>query len=285
MKFAILTDTHFVPSGIRLYGLDPAPRLRVAVDTINAAHPDIAFVIISGDLAHWGETVAYESLRTEISRFNAPVILMMGNHDKRAPFRAQFPGADRDDAGFVQAVHRFEAATVITLDTLNEDAPDHAGLLCEARLAFLEDALRSAPADRPVLLFQHHPPFDTGLRYMDGIKLANGDDEWAVFERTRKPDQMFMGHVHRPIAGTWRGVPFHIQRALIHQVAFDLDSEGHIPGSHEPPDYGFVHLDRGNVIIHQCPFLYDGPRFSLHDPAAQRAQSIGELRAAIGETA
>lgn len=268
MKFVILTDTHFVPRGRKIYGLDPAERLIAAVDRINRDHPDIAFVIVTGDLAHWGEDGAYENLASVLSGLNAPTILLVGNHDKRDPFGRHFPGVARDRSGFVQAVHAFDAATVVTLDTLNEAAPDHAGLLCEARLAFLEHALASAPADRPLLLFQHHPPFDTGLRYMDGIKLANPEAEWDVIARTRKPDYLFMGHLHRPIAGLWRGIPFHIQRALAHQVAFDLVTADHIPGSHEPPDYSHVTVSAGQVVIHQCSFLYDGPTFSLQDRAA-----------------
>jgi 3',5'-cyclic-AMP phosphodiesterase len=277
MKFVILTDTHFVPAGRRLYGLDPAARLAIAVDRINAAHRDIAFVMVTGDLAHWGEQGAYESLAAQLGRLNAPVILMLGNHDKRDAFRAVFPQADRDDHGFVQSMRVTDAATIVTLDTLNEDTPDHAGLLCSARLNFLENALASAPSDRPLLLFQHHPPFDSGLRYMDTIKLANGDAEWAVIARTRKPDYLFMGHLHRPIAGSWRGIPFHIQRALTHQVAFDFEVEDHIPGSHEAPDYAFVTVVGNDVVIHQCSFLYDGPRFSLQDAEAQAAQSMEEL--------
>lgn len=277
MKFVVLTDTHFVPRGTKLYGLDPAERLTIAVEKINATHPDISFVILTGDLAHWGEAAAYASLADVLAGLNAPTILMMGNHDKREPFRMQFPGADRDAHGFVQGVHAFDGVTIVTLDTLNEDTPDHAGLLCAHRLGFLAEALASAPADRPLLLFQHHPPFDSGLRYMDTIKLANGEAEWDVIARTRRPDHLFMGHLHRPIAGTWRGIPFHIQRALTHQVAFDFETEGHIPGSHESPDYALVNVEHGNVVIHQCSFLYGGPSFSLHDRNAQSAQSPEEL--------
>jgi len=277
MKFVILSDTHFVPAGRKLYGLDPAARLAIAVDKINATHRDIAFVIVTGDLAHWGEQGAYESLAAQLGRLDAPVITMLGNHDKRDAFRAVFPQADRDDHGFVQSVRVMDAATIVTLDTLNEDTPDHAGILCDARLTFLEETLASAPTDRPLLLFQHHPPFDSGLRYMDTIKLANGEAEWDVIARTRKPDYLFMGHLHRPIAGSWRGIPFHIQRALTHQVAFDFEAESHIPGSHEAPDYAFVTVADGDVIVHQCPFLYDGPRFSLHDAEAQAAQSMEDL--------
>ena len=112
---------------------------------------------------------------------------------------------------------------------------------------------------------------------MDTIKLANGEAEWDVIARTRKPDYMFMGHLHRPIAGTWRGIPFHIQRALTHQVAFDFETEGYIPGTHETPDYSQVTVEDGNLVVHQCSFLYDGPAFSLHDAKALLSQSPREL--------
>jgi hypothetical protein len=103
---------------------------------------------------------------------------------------------------------------------------------------------------------------------MDTIRLANPEAEWEVIARTRRPDYLFMGHLHRPIAGLWKGIPFHIQRALAHQVAFDLETEGHIPGSHEAPDYSHVTVTGGQIVIHQCSFLYAGPRFSLHDKTA-----------------
>ena len=89
MKFVILTDTHFVPRGRKLYGLDPAERLAVAVETINATHRDISFVIVTGDLAHWGEQAAYASLAGVLGALDAPTVLMMGNHDKREAFPGQ----------------------------------------------------------------------------------------------------------------------------------------------------------------------------------------------------
>ncbi|ABE40378.1 metallophosphoesterase [Rhodopseudomonas palustris BisB5] len=268
MKFVVLTDTHFVAAGRRIYGLDPAERLRAAIACINRDHPEIALVIVTGDLAHWGEDAAYEALAAVLGELRAPSLLLMGNHDNRDGFSRYFPGVARDAGGFFQTMQVFDAATIVTLDTLNEAAPNHEGLLCDARLDFLAHALSSAPTDRPLLLFQHHPPFDTGLRYMDTIRLANPEAEWDVIARTRRPDYLFMGHLHRPIAGGWRGIPFHIQRALAHQVAFDLVAEGHIPGSHEAPDYSHVSVEADRIVIHQRSFLYDGPLFSLHDKDA-----------------
>ena len=97
---------------------------------------------------------------------------------------------------------------------------------------------------------------------MDTIRLANPQAEWDVIARTRRPDYLFMGHLHRPISGLWNGIPFHIQRALAHQVAFDFMTEGHIPGPHEAPDYSLVSVSKRADGDPQCSFLYAGPRFS-----------------------
>ena len=138
----------------------------------------------------------------------------------------------------------------------------------------MEQSLDEAPADRPLLMFQHHPPFDTGLPAMDRIKLRNPDEEWAVIACTRRPDYLFLGHVHRPISGLWRGIPFHIQRGVSHQVAFDFENKDGITGSYEGPDYALVEVGPDGVVIHQRPFLFEGPRFLMGDKAAQRAERL-----------
>jgi len=278
MNFVVLTDTHFVAAGQMLYGLDPAARLAAAIRAINRDHGDIACTIVMGDLAHWGERAAYEHLREVLKELRALPILMLGNHDRRLAFRSAFSAVADDGRGFIQSVHRFEAATIVTLDTLDERAVGHEGVLCDDRLAFLAGALESASTDRPLLLFQHHPPFDTGLPAMDRIKLRNGEAQWAVIERTRRPDYLFTGHLHRPIAGVWRGIPFHVQRGINHQVAFDLVTADHIPGTHEAPDYSLVLVTGREIVIQQCSFLYDGPVYSLEDSTAQLARSVSELR-------
>lgn len=216
LRFAIFADLHFVPEGQTIYGFDPRACLRRALDFLDTL-PQVDFLVIVGDLTDRAEQAAYESLRSELSRLAIPVILMIGNHDARAPFRAVFPDAPCDAGGFAQGLHVFDQASLITLDTLCEDEAGHFGHLCGSRLKFLENALQQAPADRPVLLFQHHPPMDLSIPPMDAIRLRDDAAELAAFERAgRKPDYMFMGHVHRPITGLWHGIPFHIQRALMH---------------------------------------------------------------------
>ena len=275
MKFVILTDPHFVPEGEPLYGLDPRANLARAVEVINRDHPDIAFVILLGDLTQRGERAAYASIAETLAPLRAPLIPLTGNHDSRAMLREALPQADSDPDGFVQALRVFDAASILTLDTLDEGGGSSAGVLCRERLSFLEQSLNEAPVDRPLLMFQHHPPFDTGLQAMDRIKLANPEEEWAVIARSRRPDYLFMGHVHRPVSGLWRGIPFHIQRGVSHQVGFEFENVDGIPGSHEGPDYALVEVGAGGIVIHQRQFLFEGPRFSLHDKVAQRAARLG----------
>ncbi|HUS53501.1 MAG TPA: phosphodiesterase [Thermohalobaculum sp.] len=271
MKFIILTDPHFVPPGELLFGLDPKAHLARAVEVINRDHPEIAFVVLLGDLTNRGEVAAYASLSETLGLLNAPLIPLTGNHDSRVALCEALPQASRDSSGFMQALQVFDAASILTLDTLDEGGGTGAGFLCPDRLAFLETALAEAPADRPLLVFQHHPPFDTGLKTMDRIKLRNPEDEWAIFERTRRPDYLFMGHVHRPISGSWRGIPFHIQRGVSHQVGFDFANTDGITGSYEGPDYALVEVGSEGVVIHQRPFLFIGPHFMLNDAAARQA--------------
>jgi 3',5'-cyclic AMP phosphodiesterase CpdA len=274
MKFVILTDFHFVPEGETLFGLDPRANLARAVGMINRDHPDIDLVILLGDLTQRGEPAAYASIAETLAPLKAPLVPMTGNHDARGPLREALPRADRDPGGFVQGLRVFEDASILTLDTLDEEGGSSSGYLCPARLSFLEQSLDEAPADRPLLMFQHHPPFDVGLEAMDRIKLKNPEEEWAAIARTRRPDYLFMGHVHRPIAGLWRGIPFHIQRGVAHQVAFEFEFNEGVPGCYEEPDYALVEAGPDGVVIHQRPFTYDGPRFLTGDKVAQRGPRL-----------
>lgn len=275
MRFLVLSDLHLVPPGEPLYGLDAWATLARAVELIRAEHADAAFLALMGDLTHAGAPAAYAALAEALRPLPMPVIPLTGNHDTRAGVISAFPEAPRDAAGFIQALHRFPEAGILTLDTLDEAATEADGVLCPARLAFLERALTQAPADRPLLLLQHHPPMQTGLPGMDRIRLRNPEEEWAILARARRPDLMICGHVHRPVSGVWRGIPFHIQRGLAHQIAFGPlpPGEGN-RGTHESPDLGIVEIGADGIRVHQRPILYDGPVFSLRDPAAKAARRL-----------
>jgi 3',5'-cyclic-AMP phosphodiesterase len=264
MKLIHLTDTHLVAPGERLYGLDPQARLDACIDDINRQHADAELVVITGDLTHFGDPAAFACLRTSLARLRPPVRLLPGNHDTRDVFRATFPQAPFDTrCEALQSVLDNEQGRFLFLDTTQ--AGTHAGWFDEARQDWLVDRLREVDG-RPVFLFMHHPPFPVGLPAMDAIGLVQAD---ALSSRLTpwlpQIRHIFFGHVHRPISGSWRGVPFSTLRATNHQVALDFHSADAVPGSHEPPAYAVVLIRADQVLVHTHDFLDVSPRFSLSD--------------------
>jgi 3',5'-cyclic AMP phosphodiesterase CpdA len=251
MKLIHVTDPHLVTPGERLYGLDPQVRLRQCVDDILAHHTDAACVVITGDLADRGEPAAYQALAAELARLPMPVHPLLGNHDRRQPFRAAFPDAPRDAGGFVQAVLRRDEGDFVFCDTLDEGG--HAGRYCDVRAGWLRARLDEA-AGRPVYLFMHHPPFAIGIPSLDRIALAE-PARFAALLDGHDIRHLFYGHVHRPVCGSWHGIPVSTMRGLNHQVAFDLWSDGEVPHTHEPPAYAVVFIDDDQVVVHVHDYL------------------------------
>jgi 3',5'-cyclic AMP phosphodiesterase CpdA len=283
MKLIHLTDLHFVAPGQRLYGLDPRERLDAAITDINAHHADAALAVITGDLAHWGDDEAYASLRESLSALAIPIVPILGNHDDRMAFLRHFPDALQDENGFVQGHRDAPPGRLLFLDTLNEGYT--AGWYCAKRRAWLAREL--GQHEGPFYVFMHHPPFETGMAPMDRIGLAQrGDFAAVVAPEADKVRHLFHGHVHRPISGSWMGIPFSTLRATSHQVWFDLAARGlDVRGSHEPPAYAVVLIGAETVVVHSHDYLDSSPKFSLGAPDEQfddRAYALS-LRPAAAE--
>lgn len=252
MKFVQITDTHFVPPGAELHGLDPRQRLDACIADINANHGDAELCVITGDLAHKGQAEAYRHLRDCLSHLSIPYRLVIGNHDDRETFRDVFPEAACDENGFVQSVVETSAGRFIMLDSVEKG--QHWGSFCAQRAAWLKAQLAAA-RDMAVYLFIHHHPFDIGIPSVDNIRLRDASllrDTIAGYDNIR---HLFLGHVHRPVAGNWGGLSYSIFRGTNHQVPFDLKTITPVPKSHEPPAYAVVFLTPDSVAVHIHDYL------------------------------
>jgi Icc protein len=261
LKFVHLTDPHLIDPGRALYGIDPVWRLGRAIEAIDARHADASFVVVTGDLADRGQPAAYQALADALGRLGMPVHLAIGNHDDRSAFRRAFPGTPVTAEGFVQ--YAFDAGGLrhIVLDTHEPDVSW--GVLCEARAAWLADELaRSAP--RPVHLYLHHPPCAVGIPAMDRIALRDPMHlRTAVLPHRSRIRHLFFGHLHRPIAGSWMGIPLSTVRGTNHQLALCLEDTPRIAGCHEPPQFAVVLADDENTIVHLHDFDDASARFDL----------------------
>ncbi len=254
MKFIQITDPHIVAPGELMVGLDPRERLRGAVANINSHHPDAEFCILTGDLVNNGEIAEYEALRECLNGLRIPYHLMMGNHDRRENMVAVFPETGRDRHGFIQGVLETSVGLFLLLDT--HQAGEDWGSYCERRREWLAERLEQA-GGRPVILFMHHPPFDIRLPGLDRIRLHDGEALAAVLEQGATIRHLFFGHVHRPIAGSWRGIPISSIPGTNHQVMLDFRPDVKVTKNHQPPAYAVVFLEAEQAIVHMHDFLAD----------------------------
>ena len=260
MKFIHVTDPHLVEPGARLYELDPLERLEQCIADINRNHADAEFAIVTGDLAHAGKLPAYHALRAAFAKLRLKTHFLLGNHDNRGNYLSVFPESPRDAGGFVQFGFDTAIGRFICLDTNEPEVPW--GILCNARLAWLKAELARA-GDVPVYLFIHHPPFPVGIKRMDEISLQQPEKFAAALQGRSNIRHMFFGHLHRPIGGSWHGIPMTTIRATSHQVALDFVTEGVVPGSHEPPAYAVVLAEPDLTVVHFHDYLDKTNTFML----------------------
>ena len=256
MKLIQVTDLHFIPPGGRLYGLDPRARFEAAIADINENHGDAEMCLFTGDLADTGAPGAYGQLREALGALSIPYRLLIGNHDDRENFRQAFPDAPCDENGFVQSSARSSAGELILLDT-NEPGTD-AGRFCAQRQSWLRKRLAEVRG-APVYLFMHHPPFNVGIPSMDRIKLEDYEELAGVLSDGANIVHLFLGHMHRPVSGSWRGVPFSMLRSLVHQVPLDFVTVGQVPFDRAPPAYNVILIEDGATVVHHHDFMDDFP--------------------------
>ncbi len=266
MKFIHLTDPHLTASG-ELFELDLDARLRAAVDSINRRHADAELVMITGDIAHWGEPEAYKRIRDALGGLSMPWYPLVGNHDVRDAFFAGLPNAIADDEG--KACFRLDtsAGPFLALDTLTEGT--HAGQIDARQLDWLDGELCGIESG---FLFMHHPPVRTGINGMDRIPLLNPDDLAAVLDRNPgKVRHIFFGHMHRAFHGSWRGIPFSTVKATAHQVAPIIDGESPLTSSRELPAYAVVLVGDDHVLVHDISYLEEETEFAYNRDSGRSA--------------
>jgi Icc protein len=232
---AQISDLHVAAPGSKIDQVcRTTTHVERAVEHLNALEPRPAVVLVTGDLADRGEIEEYERLRPMLDRLAMPAYLIPGNHDDRDNLRRVFDHHSylAGAGGFLQYTVEDFPVRLVALDTL---VPRQGrGLLCPRRLAWLDARLREAP-ERPTLIFMHHPPFTTGLVYMDGMGLDGIDELAAVVRRHPQVERIVAGHVHRPVIRCFAGTVACTCPSTAHQVALDLPPETRLAVTMEPP--------------------------------------------------
>lgn len=247
MKLLHVSDLHLTIPGILIKDRDPHDYCRQMIRDINRHHSDADLVVISGDLTHDGDVEAYQALKILLEGLIPPYRLMMGNHDDRSTFSAQFPDY-RMPQGFVQSADIINDAQIICLDSLDEGHV--AGKLCEQRLAWLAENLDRS---KELYLFVHHPPFKIGVPALDEVRLLNHEALYALLGTHPRVRHIFAGHVHRPFSGVCNGIFSSTVKSTCVQSA--LTFHGGFATNNEQPAYAIYLSDKDNALLHFHDFI------------------------------
>ena len=273
LKIIQISDCHFLPKGREIFSSSPHDRLSAAIEDINQNHRDAELCVFTGDLVEDATPSTYRAFRDIITKLSVPYQLVPGNHDERSALLEVFPETPTDQGGFIQSIKDTAAGRFLFLDTV--DPTSHGGIYCATREAWLKGALEQS-AGQPVFIFMHHPPFEIGLQELDRYLLVDGDDLGEMLSAYKNIRQIFFGHVHRPVAGSWFGIPISSVRGTNHQAHFDLRPGAPNICSLEPPSYAVVLIDRKRTIVHFHDYLDASPRFSF-DPDAEAGAQIAAI--------
>lgn len=263
IHIAQISDLHIKPPGTLAYGrVDTAKALERCVAALNEFSPAPDFVVISGDLADTPTSEEYDFLKRLLAPLKLPFAAIPGNHDSRELMRLAFPRAGYTFAsGPLNQKLDVGGLDLLLLDSSVPGNPH--GELDAPTLQWL-DATLGASADRPALLFLHHPPFLTGIWHMDRQNLGSSTELASIVKRHPRVQLIAAGHVHRAVLTMFAGVPATICPAPNHAVDLDLAELRQPSFKIEPPA---LHLHTwfpgegfGSIVTHQVPIgNFDGP--------------------------
>jgi len=234
-----ISDPHIVvPPALVSDRLNTASLLERAVERIAevlAKSGPVAGLLVTGDITDDGTVESFALFRKLIEPLGLPILAIPGNHDRREPMRRAFADMGMPETGAINWVRDLSGLRVIGLDTLIEG--EGGGSLDKATLDYLEDALLSAPQG-PVLVALHHPPFTSGMLFMDRISLDNSDAFGAIIRRSERDVRIVCGHIHNVQITSVGGAMTMSAPAMC--STFDLDSRPDAPAGFLDEPGGFV---------------------------------------------
>ncbi|WP_052282618.1 metallophosphoesterase [Kluyvera genomosp. 1] len=202
MLIAQVSDIHASPENDHLFRFDQV------LNWLTHLKPNV--LVLTGDLTdgHWLE--GYKQIAEHLNQHNYPSLILAGNSDDRSMMRSVWgenKWAREAQGEAMHFVHDTGGIRLIGLDSTIDGQDD--GSVAD-HLVWLETQLNDA-GSLPSLLFLHHHVFASGIPTLDEM-MCRGLPEMEDLIRCA-PGRLLAistGHVHRPIAGTFAGIPAYI---------------------------------------------------------------------------
>lgn len=204
MRILHISDFH-LPTRLdkQVNGVSPYENLKKAVGQVKRQVPKPELIVLGGDLFEEGDKGDYRAVFELFGALQIPVHTVLGNHDHLPALRkASEPASQGGPAGyysFDQGGHHF-----VILNSTVAGKPH--GRLEEEQLLWLNADLHEHRA-KPVLIFLHHPPFDSGVPWLDKMGLLNAESFWAMIPPFSSNIRgVFVSHLHIALSSCRRQI-------------------------------------------------------------------------------
>lgn len=268
MIIAQISDLHLRTDGRLLKGkVDTVAALGAGIEHLNKLSPRPDLVLATGDLVNKAHKQDYKTMAREFERLEMPVYVIPGNHDDRDMMREYFAdkGYLSESSPFLHYVLDDYPLRLIGLDTKREG--HDGGQMCDARLDWLEKTLSAAP-ERPTMIFMHHPPFITGIGFMDTLEFIGARKMEGIVKGQPQVAGVVCGHIHRPISVAWGGTIACASPSLVFQMTLDLTPDAPPSFMLEPAACPIVLWNEDHGLIYHCSQVgqYGPPNPFVVDP-------------------
>jgi Icc protein len=272
MRIAHISDFH-LPSrpGRQVNGAYPYENLKKAVGEIKRQSPKVDLIVLGGDLFEDGDKADYAPVFELFGELQVPVHAVVGNHDHLPSLRkAAGPAANGNATGyysFDQGGHH-----CVILNSAGTGKPY--GRLEEPQLLWLSADLHEHRF-KPILIFMHHPPFDSGVGWLDKIRLLNVEGFWGIIPPfAGNILGVFVSHLHLAVTCRYRQTLLVSSPGVCWQYAGGGDAAKSAL-SDEPPGFNLIDVAKAQLAVRTV-------RFAAASPAEAAA---GEAGTAAGQPA
>ncbi len=211
LTFVQISDTHLYldPEQVTDFiPFSPLPGTNAVIDAVNALPFPIDFVLHTGDVMTDPENAEdYQYAVQLLSRLNAPVYYMPGNHDRTDGMRQYLmPGhVFPSDSQFYYAFE-VNGVQIVMLDS-HIPRTGH-GIISDEQFEWLAEIC--TPSDpRPLVVALHHHPIELGVPWFDTLALRNGQTLHNRLSQVRdRLRGVFYGHIHQNTATMRDGISY-----------------------------------------------------------------------------
>ena len=248
MLIAQISDPHVCPQGELYHGLVDSNRMFAeALQHLKGLdrRPDV--LLLTGDLVDQGRPQEYDMARRLLAELGFPYLVIPGNHDQQESFREAFADhAHLPREGPLHFCHDEHPVRIIGLDSCVPGL--HHGNIDHDQLAWLRRTLEQDVV-KPTIVMLHHPPFMSGIAYMDEYRYLDPTPLESVLRSFNNLELLLCGHVHRVMVKRWAGTVVCSCPSSTTEIALQLRSDAE-PMSYVGPPACLLHLwDEAHGIV------------------------------------